>query len=162
MQSGFDAGYPLGVEVGLRAGVVLGVLEGIVAALESDGGHATSSTLSGKGAGGNSGAAGSVSRGKSKKPTAALDDLEDGLVSTKPSVPTHNAKSTTPQDQRSEQLQRAKTLLQQATNELKITELMRDMSDEVVIRLRDDATLHSQVESVLQRWESVVSPVTAT
>jgi hypothetical protein len=166
MQSGFDAGYPLGVEIGLRAGNVLGVLEGVIAALTSSK-FGTGST-------------------KSARASRASTEGEQVTTSSGPvtvSAPSPAEMETTMDatrevssrgDRNEGELGFVRALYARAQEELKISELLKGLSDEKIAAIPDtvasnneedpsaeqtgqkEASLPKEIENALERWERLV------
>jgi hypothetical protein len=156
MQDGFDAGYPVGMEVGLRVGTVLGVLEGVIAALTSS----RSKGRFGKGKGFASGSR-----------IAAEPEIELGVDVASDDTGSQ-AGGTRNQE---EDLKDVQAMYARAKEELKISELLKGLDDEMIASIPDatpldggDVEHHGMKEAkgtvsllkcfedVLVRWESLV------
>ena len=194
MQDGFDAGYPFGVQIGLRVGVVLGVLEGIVEGLRKSPPTTTttpasSSSISSSSAGlrRSASASASASAGTqttttttantttaSKKNIAAVEGgSSSGRATDASCTDDATGKAAVPDIKFVEQL------YEQAKRQLKISELLRGLDDEMVDRMgrvnspndpgtiltgerpgtNDENTqglLPSAIEEIVARWEDTV------
>ncbi|KIW73178.1 hypothetical protein PV04_01315 [Phialophora macrospora] len=166
MQSGFDAGYPLGVEIGLRAGNVLGVLEGVIAAL-------TSSKV---------GTGSARSARASKAPTEGDQSSTANRAVTIPAsrpgemeMTMDSTREVRSSGSRNEgDLGFVRALYARAQEELKISELLKGLSDEKIAAIPDavasnneedspaeqttkkQASLPTEIEDALGKWERLV------
>jgi len=167
MQDGFDAGYPFGVEIGLRVGVVLGVLEGVVEGLRKASRTTTTTTtmatanatitMSKKNVA-------SVEGGSSSGGGGRTNDDDDGDDAGK-----GKAAVAVPDIQFVEQL------YEQAKRQLKISELLKGLDDEMVDRMgrvhldpgtgtngvrpgsnETSSSLPTAIEETIARWEDMV------
>lgn len=146
MQRGFDDGYPFGTELGLRIGAVLGVLEGMLVTFKKA--SSTSGSL---------GTAQTVRRGRPEPSTSRNSPPRPPPPPSSLSPATATAASQASRPTTSEQtLAFLSSLYTRATEELKISNLMKVMDDEKVAKLQAGDALPLEIEHVVRRWEELV------
>jgi hypothetical protein len=185
MQDGFDAGYPFGVEIGLRVGVVLGVLEGVVEGLRKASRTATTTTTMAATASANNTTT-TITTAASKKNVASV---EGGSSSSSGGGGgrTTDTRSTNDDDDDGDDAGKGKgkaavavpdikfveQLYEQAKRQLKISELLKGLDDEMVDRMgrvnldpgtngerpgsnETPSSLPTAIEETIARWEDMV------
>ncbi|KAK5457049.1 Essential protein Yae1, N terminal [Exophiala xenobiotica] len=169
MQDGFDAGYPFGVEIGLRVGVVLGVLEGVVEGLRKASRTTTTTTMTATASANNTT---TTTTATSKKKVASVeggsssgdggrtnDDDGDDACKGKAAVAVPDIKFV-------------EQLYEQAKRQLKVSELLKGLDDEMVDRMgrvnlnpgnngerpgsNETSSLPTAIEETIARWEDMV------
>ncbi|KAK5223601.1 Essential protein Yae1, N terminal [Exophiala xenobiotica] len=182
MQDGFDAGYPFGVEIGLRVGVVLGVLEGVVEGLRKASRTTTTTTTTAATASANNTTT-TTTTATSKKNVASVEggssnggggrttdtrrtNDDDGIDACKGKG---KAAVAVPDIKFVEQL------YEQAKRQLKVSELLKGLDDEMVDRMgranldpgtgtngerpgsnETSSSLPTAIEETIARWEDMV------
>jgi hypothetical protein len=173
MQDGFDAGYPFGVEIGLRVGVVLGVLEGVVEGLRKA--SRTTTTTAAAAATASANNTTTTTTATSKKNVASVeggssgggggrrrtnDDDGDDAGKGKAAVAVPDIKFV-------------EQLYEQAKRQLKVSELLKGLDDEMVDRMgrvnldpgtngerpgsnETSSSLPTAIEETIARWEDMV------